>query len=60
VRRGLDLCHFPAKKGFVPMHGYRNVTQNPNFTINLFPEMFWVETRGENLPPKDFVHGPVC
>jgi hypothetical protein len=33
VRRGLDLCHFPAKKGVVPMHGYRNVTPNPNITI---------------------------
>jgi len=24
---------FPCQKGVVPMHGYRNVTPNPNFTI---------------------------
>ena len=67
VRWGLDLCHFPAKKGVVPMHGYRNVTPNPNFTIFLFPDTFWVKPyhtankRGvENSPPKDLVRGPVC
>jgi len=32
---------FPCQKGVVPVHGYRNVTSNPNFTIILFP--FWVK-----------------
>ena len=60
------MCHFPAKKGVVPMHGYRNVTPNPNFTIFLFPDTFWVKPYpysikkgGGNLPLKDLVRGPV-
>ena len=43
VRRGLDFCHSPAKKGVIPMHGHRNVTPNPIFTNFLFPDTFWVE-----------------
>jgi hypothetical protein len=43
VSGGLNLCRFPAKKGVVSMHWYRNVTPNPNFTIFLFPDMFWVK-----------------
>jgi hypothetical protein len=36
VSRGLDLCHFPAKKVVESMHEYRNVTTNPSFTIFSF------------------------
>jgi len=60
VRRGLDVCHIPAKKGVVPMHGYRNVTPNSRFTIFLFPDTFWVNSYplqqikgGENSPSKE-------
>jgi hypothetical protein len=41
VHQGLD--HFPAKKVVVPLHVYRNETLNPNFTILLFPDTFWVK-----------------
>ena len=34
---------FPCQKGVVPMHGYINVTPNPNSTMFLFPDTFWVK-----------------
>ena len=64
---GGDLCHFPAKKKVVPMHGYRNVTPNPNVTIFCSQTRFGLnhthqcKKRGvKNLPPKDLLRGPVC
>jgi hypothetical protein len=41
-KRGVILMHVNSVNS-VPMHGYRNVTQNPNFTILLFPDTFWVK-----------------
>ena len=62
VRRGLDFCHFPAKKVVVPMHGYRSATPNPNLIILCSQTQFGSnhthnskKRGGENLPPKDCV-----
>jgi len=66
VRRGLNLCHSPAKKGVVPMHGYRNVTPKskihhflvPRHVLGTIP--ITAKKRGWNFAPKDLVRGPVC